>query len=369
MIAFSENELIANGEHLTTKCFGPFPAFFTTKGTPKYPTPITPKENVSRCVNRKQPYWFPVSADFMDFEPRVSPDTRSRAMVIDMEEAQKDEDKGGKDFFGVTWDYVPEVGGSMVRPGTAILEDVNDWPEIIKFPDIDALDWAHCKEVNECLNASERAFHTSFLNGFFERLISFMDFENAAMAIIDEDQEDAIHALFDRLADMYIDVLDHFLAFAKLDGLLMHDDWGSQRAPFFSPNVCRKMIAPHMKRVVDYVHSKGMWFELHSCGLNEAMVPVMIEIGVDIWRPQHINDIVMLHEKYGDKIILGMPFTKVNAQSTDEEIRSAVKEFVDKYAPNFREKPFLVSAFGVDDRFTKELYRQSRIALNKYWNE
>ena len=366
MIPFSENELIPRGEHIKTKCFGPFPAALVSRAVPRYATPVTPKENLRLCVARRQPYWFPVSMDFLDFEPRVSPDTVARAMVIDMEEALRDEEKGGADFFGVRWVYVPEVGGSMVKPGAAILQDANEWPEVLHFPDIDRLDWAHCREVNAVLNTSERAFHTSFLNGYFERLISFMDFENAAMAIIDEEQENAIHALFDRLTALYIDMLEHVLSFARLDGLLLHDDWGSQRAPFFSPAVCRRMIAPHLKRLADYVHSRGLWFELHSCGLNEALVPVMIECGVDIWRPQHINDIPMLHERYGDRILLGMPGPNVTAESSDEEIRTAVTEFVERYAPTFREKPFLVSVFGADQRFYAELYRQSRIALNRY---
>ncbi len=130
-----------------------------------------------------------------------------------------------------------------------------------KIPDIDALDWDRCKEKNEILNTSERALHTSILNGLFERLISFMDFENAALALIDEDQQDAIHALLDRVVDMYIDLMEHFLSFMKLDGVLMHDDWGSQRAPFFAPCCCREMIAPHLKRFVDYCTAK-------DCGLN-----------------------------------------------------------------------------------------------------
>lgn len=348
---------------------GAFPG--ATHNVPKYNTPITPKENVRRAVDKTKPLWFPMSRDFMDYEPRINKDTVARAMIIDMGDDVSEESRGGIDFFGVDWVYVPSVGGSMPRPGVKpLLEDVNDWPEKIVFPNLDELDWKACAEQNIAINGSERALHTSLLNGLFERLISFMEFENAALAIIDEDQQDAIHALFDRLVDMYIEILDRHLEYAKLDGLLMHDDWGSQRAPFFSPKVCREMIAPHLKRFVDYVHSKGLWFELHSCGLNEILVPVMIECGVDIWRPQHINDVAMLHEKYGDKIVFGLPFPeRITRDTPDDELNAKVKAFVEKYAPTFHEKPFLVSAFGVDQRFHEAMYRESRIALNKYWKD
>jgi hypothetical protein len=68
---------------------------------------------------------------------------------------------------------------------------------------------------NAVLNTSQRALHTSLLNGLFERLISFMDFENAAAAIIDEEQESAIHALLDRLVALYIDILDRLSGLHK----------------------------------------------------------------------------------------------------------------------------------------------------------
>ena len=41
---------------------------------------------------------------------------------------------GGPDMFGIEWEYVPVAGGSMVRPGTPLLEDANDWNQILKLP-------------------------------------------------------------------------------------------------------------------------------------------------------------------------------------------------------------------------------------------
>jgi len=361
MIPFSEDELKVIGSHVAPSHVGPMPG--ASRDIPMFNTPITPKENLRRCVAREEALWIPSSRDFLDYEPRVHPDNVARAFIMDNGEAIPEDQRGGLDMFGVDWVYVPTVGGSMPRPGVKpLLEDVNDWPEKVKFPDVDSFDWAAAAEKNGCFSDSARAYHTCILNGLFERLISFMEFEGAAMAIIDEDQEDAIHALFDRLIDLYIDIIEHHLVYAKLDGVLMHDDWGSQRAPFFSPNVARKMIAPHIRRFSDWVHSKGMWFELHSCGKNDVMTPVYIEAGVDIWRPQPLVDVPEVHAQYGDRIILGYWFD-ITAKSSDEEIDAAVKEFVAKFAPTFREKPVIAVAFAADQRFFTALYRESRKAL------
>ena len=51
--------------------------------------------------------------------------------------------------------------------------------------------------------------------------------------------------------------------------------------------------------------------------------------------------------------------------ASDEVVDKAAKEFVDKYAPTFVEKPFMVGSFFADPRFTKAIYKYSRIALSK----
>ena len=64
-----------------------------------------------------------------------------------------------------------------------------------------------------------------------------------------------------------------------------------------------EMVVPAMKKLTDYVHSKGMYCDLHSCGHIELQVPNMIAAGWDSWSPMPMNDTMMLHEKYGDKLV------------------------------------------------------------------
>ena len=62
------------------------------------------------------------------------------------------------------------------------------------------------------------------------------------MAMIDEDQQDAVKDLYDKLADMYIKMIGHYIDQLGVQEVMFHDDWGSQRAPFFSLDVCREML-------------------------------------------------------------------------------------------------------------------------------
>lgn len=357
-VPFSEDEFNIVGDHISTS--EPVLPF----KFPKYNTPVTPKENLMAAVEGKMPLWFPTASDFLTVESRTNLDHVARAEIRDLGPVQPEEEKGGKDLFGVEWEYIPVAGGSMVKPGKPMLEDANDWPDIIKFPDVDKLDWEGCK-INAPLNESTRSLSVTFQNGIFERLISFMDFEMAILALIDEDQQDAVHALFGKLADMYIAMIKKYREILDLDGVIFHDDWGSQRAPFFSIAVCREMIVPYIKRISDYCHANGMWFQQHCCGKNELLVPAMIEAGVDMWFPQPMNDTDMLHEKYGDKMMFYITPPAPSEDATDDEIEQLAKEFVAKFAPTFKEKPIIVSTYFSGPKVTNAIYRQSRIALNK----
>ena len=104
------------------------------------------------------------------------------------------------------------------------------------------------------------------LSGFWERLMSLMDVEGAAVALIDEEQKAGVHRLFDALCNLYDEYIDRMVKHCDIDCVLVHDDWGTQNGPFFSLDTCMEMIAPYLKRMVESAHKRGLLFELHSCG-------------------------------------------------------------------------------------------------------
>jgi len=352
---FKEEELQVIGEHIDTAAWKSF-----LGPSPRLNTPITARENFNHVLKRDGgAMWIPTMSDFLSIESRVNKDHIARAEVMDLGPLYGDDEKGGPDMFGIEWVFVPSAGGSMVQPGNPTLKDANDWPNVIKFPDVDAMDWAACAALNAPMNESVRPLKATFQNGLFERLISFMDFEGAAMAIIDEDQKDAVHALFARLCDLYEAMITKYAECLKLDGVMFHDDWGSQAHPFFSLKTCKEMLMPYIKRLADFCHAKGLWFEQHSCGYNEALLPAMVEAGVDMWMPQPMNPVEKMVEEYGDKIILGM-YAPIGMGATHEENDAAAKAFAEKYAPQIHTKPILLVNFGVDQEFVQLVYKYSR---------
>ena len=348
-IPYSDDELKIVGEYISTMA-----------PVPKYNTPVTPKENIAAWVKGEKPLWIPTTDDIMFITPRVIVDNIARGFAFENMPPLKPEECGGPDMFGTQWVFVEQVGGSMFRPGNPRLLDANDWKEVITLPDPDTFDWESSAKLNAPLKDSGRSFQAMLLNGLFERLISFMDFEGAVMALIDDDQKDAVHDLFSHLADIHIKIIDKHIEYYGIDGVTMHDDWGSQRAPFFSLATAEEMLVPYVRRIADHCHEKGLWFQQHSCGKNEMLVPAYIDAHVDIWNGQPMNDKYMLYDKYGDQILLGIDLPDMT-DASDEEVDKFAREFAEK----FKKGNVIINTRGARRDLLDAIYKYGRIALNQ----
>ena len=266
------------------------------------------------------------------------------------------------DIFGIRWRYVPAAGGSIVEPGAPLLDDVNNWRKVIRLPDVDSWDWAAAAQ--EIVIDPRFPTYLSFVNGFwFERLISFMDFMPAAMALIDDEQIDAVKDLFAAMTDLGCRLVDHICeTWPMMDFIEVHDDWGAQKAPFFSMDVAYELFVPFMKQLTDRIHGWGRHTMLHSCGHNEERVQCYIDGGFDLWAPQTMNDVGALYDNYGDRIILCVfPEETDLAARSEEEQRAAARRFVDRFC-----RPGKVAVMGREvarrgtPAFLDEVYVYSR---------
>ena len=333
----------------------------------------------------RKPWWQGMQAtDATIFTPRIIPDNVARGFVFEAAPFNAVEEGGGKDMFGVEWEYIKTVGGSMVRPGKPFLEDISEWREKVVWPDIDSWDWAGSAALNNDTYLKKENFNQIwFQTGFFERLISLMEFEGAIMALADEDAQDDVHAFFDKLTDLYIRIFDKIIeTYPNVNAVFFHDDWGSQKETFFSPALSEKMVVPYMRRLTDHLHAKGIFCELHSCGNNLKQVPNYIKAGWDAWAPQLMNDCYKIYDLYGDQLLIAtFPMNipaEVMAQPTDaekgaafaklpeEEQRRIAREYVDRVCQpgkpsfyNFYAAHFLTPAFR------EEMYKQSRMNYSK----
>jgi hypothetical protein len=315
-----------------------------------------------KAAYRREPYWQIFGVDMKMMTPAVNPDNLARAFAFETQKHEPVTNGTVPDMFGIEWEYVPAVGGSMVRPGKPFAEDANELLEKLVWPDPDKWDWeASAKANNGSFLKDENYNVIGFLNGWFERLISMLDFDGALMALYDEDQKEATHQFFDKLSDLYINIFGHMIdAYPGVDGFSIHDDWGSQKETFFSPELCAEMIVPYMRRVTDFLHSKGKSCELHSCGSNFKQVPNMIAAGWDAWFPQTMVDTQKVYELYGDKILVGVDAHITKENKSDDELRAAARWFVDTFTQPGKPCFFHYAMDCCTRVFRDELYEYSR---------
>jgi hypothetical protein len=341
-IPFSPNEL---------RIIDTLPGFFGGPGRPLRDTPVTPRENIAALFYDKHPYWLPLPGDATFMNSSLYNERLGRGGPA-----------GVTDVFGITWEWVESAGGSIVRPGEPYMKDANEWRDIIKFPDLDAWDWAGEAEKVKC--DCRISTQLSLVNGFwFERLVSFMDFAPAAMALIDDDQKDAVKALFREMTDFACKVVDKFCRYwPALDGFNVHDDWAAQRAPFFSEETARELFVPFMRELTDHIHAKGRYVTLHSCGHGEDRVRCFIDGGFDGWDPQPMNNTAQLWNDVGGRICISVvPEQFDPAVTSEEEQRRRGQEFAERFSvPGKMAQLGFYGGPVLTDAFTEGVYIRSR---------
>jgi hypothetical protein len=354
IVPFNEKEMEVTGI---------FPNIMGMPPFPRFNMPVSPKENFFLAYKGEKPCWFPnvidVPGTLGGLRPRIMPDNIVCGLVVDGESQLTPKDFSGKGWFDTEWVYVESAGGAIVKPGKPQLPDANDWEKIAKFPDIESYDWKASADANKNFIDRTRMVEVCMLCGFYERLMAFMDVENAVIALIDEDQKSAVHAFFDRLCILYDAVIGKFKKHYNPDIILMHDDWGHERSTFFSPDTYEEMILPYITRLVESCHKRGILYEQHSCGKIERFVPFMIKAGIDIWQGQDMNDKDTLIDKYGKDIFLGVTVPLLPPGTPEEEQYKNVETFINKY----KGKRMFATVYPFDKTY-EYLYKQSRIAFS-----
>jgi hypothetical protein len=305
--------------------------------TPVFDGPITRRENFKRAAARNRPLWIPNSqTDIQSIMTRtlVTGDVYGRQIGADFAKGAT-ENYVFTDWFNTSWTWVCSAGGAMLTPGTMLCGDITEWEKIVEFPDLKEWDFeTYAAHFNKNVYKPDKVLHIGMGQGLTERLISVMGGYTdglVAMAL----EPEAVSAFLDRFAEHFIEWFDLLLSlYPNLDMITYHDDWGTEKDTFFSPNMMEDLVFRPTKRIVDHVRSKHVLFEFHSCGNITRFMPYFLELGADFLQLQRrAVDIPLLKAKYGDRIgfntgIEGFDFTRAYGK---DELASLVRNSVDLY--------------------------------------
>lgn len=271
------------------------------------------RENILRTIKRDCPDWTPHRYDgsLTLLRPRIVPRPA----------------EGGLDDWGVRWIGTDSAEGSYPdgKPVLSI-DDVEsfeppetDWQMVIE----DMREQVVAKDHEDTLLI---AYNEMVL---YERIQLLLGTTNFLMAVALEPEK--VEILLDKITD-YQRRLTESLMCAGVAGVRFTDDWGTQTSLFISPPAWRRLIKPRLKMLYDEVNRHGGLVFQHSCGRIEAIVPDLIEIGLDVLDPCQpaANDIFAWKRQFGDRLTFmgGLDTQSYLTFGTPEEVEAAVGEVI-----------------------------------------
>lgn len=179
----------------------------------------------------------------------------------------------------------------------------------------------------------------------FERHWSLRGMENALCDYYESPEE--VHKLYRALTDFYKTIVTRAKKELNIDAVWTSDDLGTQRAPFFSPEIFEEFFVPYYKELADHCHSLGVHLWFHCCGNIEIFLPKLLETGIDVIHP--IQKYTMEEKKIADAIgndiciWAGFDVQQIIPYGTPEEVRQEVRFMYDTY---FRPSGRLIMAAG-----------------------
>lgn len=115
--------------------------------------------------------------------------------------------------------------------------------------------------------------------GLFEQTWRLRGFENALMDAIAE--PDFYAELLERLTELYL-VMIRACRDVPADAFFFGDDWGEQNGVILGPDRWRQYIKPRWAEIYKEVHAQGKYVISHCCGSIAAIMPDVIEMGLDV---------------------------------------------------------------------------------------
>ncbi len=244
------------------------------------------------------------------------------------------------DAWGVRTIWPEGEPGALPDPKLKALEDIEEWKDVIKVPDL----IAHCSaedlwtpflEKVAKVDRTDKMLGLFAPTGIFERMHNLMGFEDTFCNMMEEPE--LMTELSWAIADYRMDGFKLMVENVHPDVILSHDDWGSKTSLFFPPQLWRDIFKPQYERIYGYLHDQGVIVIHHSDSFNEPIIQDMIDCHIDVWQGAlATNDIVKLQEQTQGKIAFqgGIETNEVDKLTcTEEQVRAEVRRACSTYGP------------------------------------
>ena len=210
------------------------------------------------------------------------------------------------DYWGVTWEWPVGTPGPFPVHGAdlTVIKDIENWRDYVKAPPLEYSEelWQAAKADYDSYDRKELLVGPTMFPGLFELTHNLLGVEEALCAFYTNPDE--MHELIDFFVEWEIAYIKQMAEHLHPDCVNHHDDWGSSRSTFLSPEMFEEFYLEPYKRLYKAYKDNGYDIIIHHADCYAAnYVPYMIEMGVDVWQGGTIlNDIPALVKQYGGQI-------------------------------------------------------------------
>lgn len=181
------------------------------------------------------------------------------------------------DEWGNTWGRVDDTSMGEVVKGA--IEDISD---VATAPLPNFADSGLYRQARDIFRATPDNWHIGSVRGFtFKMAQQLRRLEQYLCDLVAE--LDLMRVLHDRI-DEQIAAQIICLKDAGADSIMFWEDWGTQEALQINPRLWNMEFKPRFSRLCRLSHSLGMPVFMHSCGKMTAIIPGLIESGIDVFQ-------------------------------------------------------------------------------------
>lgn len=220
-------------------------------------------------------------------------------------------------FGGPWWEFVNAPEEQLAHDAPSRVADVRGIGSYPEFYDT----VSRLRETTDCF------LLVTYYASLFEKAWFLRGMENLLVDMAQH--EDYCDALFERIVTADLSMLEMMLG-ADVDGVLLGCDWGAQKSLLMGPDYWHRYIGPRHARMFKLIRQSGKAAFLHSCGNIFAVLPEVVEMGVQVLNPvqPECMDIREIKQRFGDRLAFwgGISTQQTLPRGTPEEVRREVRE-------------------------------------------
>ncbi len=233
------------------------------------------------------------------------------------------------DEWGAYWNHVA-ADPSMGHPGR---------PALVTWDDLDKIQVPNGKNAQRfsLFSKLKKLFPQKYKlltvdHFIFERTHFYRGFSNVLIDMARNPTQ--LKTLIKKVTQFWLDIVDT-AAELRVDGITVPDDLGDQKTAFMSPRLFKEFLFDPYKQFMQKCHDHKMTVELHSCGTINALVPLLVEAGVDVLQfdAPHMTGIDF-QAGWVDKVAFKnvVDIQKVYPFATPSQVEEEVKLMIAKIA-------------------------------------